>query len=256
MFIVWGKKPVYRTLGYVADFCPICRKPQPFLLQRVGMAGHLYYISVGDGELVGFQRTCQECKTFFPAEPDSYKTISKELASLDTLTTETFPNLAQVWAERLAVEERVRHAPALIPAQERKALIQSPFLLLSPRVERRFASTHVDKEIGRAMLAALGLIIIGPGIMQAIAPDQSHFLMLAIGLASLGWIGWRFATAHQRFLQREIAPVLAKALKPLRPTSAELAGVFAELKLLKHKIAEKLKLVDLEASLQSPSPSV
>jgi len=68
-FIVWGKKRVTRNLGYVADFCPLCREPKPFLLQRIGMAGHVYYISAGEGELVGFHRTCQTCKTAFTADP-------------------------------------------------------------------------------------------------------------------------------------------------------------------------------------------
>ena len=32
MFVVWGKKHVYRKLGYVADFCEICRGPKAFLM--------------------------------------------------------------------------------------------------------------------------------------------------------------------------------------------------------------------------------
>jgi len=47
MFIVWGKKIVYRKLGFVADFCPICRGPRAFELKRVGSASHLV---IADGD--------------------------------------------------------------------------------------------------------------------------------------------------------------------------------------------------------------
>ncbi len=36
MFIVWGKKRVERTIGFVTDFCPTCRDIRGFQLNRVG----------------------------------------------------------------------------------------------------------------------------------------------------------------------------------------------------------------------------
>src|SRR5258706_9118781 len=44
MFIIWGKKRVTKSLGYVADFCPLCRDVRTFELVRVGLAGHIYYL--------------------------------------------------------------------------------------------------------------------------------------------------------------------------------------------------------------------
>ena len=79
MFIVWGRKLVYRKLGHVADFCPICRKPRPFALQRIGSAGHVYYVSVSQGELVGFERTCLKCHTVYNAEPTHYAKVVPKL---------------------------------------------------------------------------------------------------------------------------------------------------------------------------------
>ena len=96
MFIVWGKKIVYRKVGHVADFCPICRKVQPFELKRVGSAGHVYYVSVGEGELVGYERTCKECGTVFRAEPTTYASVSKTLAPLADLVRQTYPNIEHI----------------------------------------------------------------------------------------------------------------------------------------------------------------
>ena len=93
MFIVWGKKTVYRKVGHVADFCPICRQARCFTLKRVGMAGHIYYLSAGQGELVGFERTCASCSTSVAAQPERYIAFAKKPASIEELKQTTFPGL-------------------------------------------------------------------------------------------------------------------------------------------------------------------
>jgi hypothetical protein len=77
MFIVWGKKAVYRKIGFVADFCAMCRTVKPFEIKRIGMAGHVYYITSGEGELLGYQRTCLSCKTAVDTDPNGYTAIEK-----------------------------------------------------------------------------------------------------------------------------------------------------------------------------------
>ena len=249
MFIVWGKKLVYRKVGYVADFCPICRTPKPFELKRVGSAGHVYYISSGEGELVGYERTCQECGTSFPAEPTAYASVCKRSAPLAELTQQTFPNMDQVLRERLALEEKVQRAPSSLSPQERHALIRSPFLLLSPKVERRFASTHLDKEIGLSMVAAIALLIVGPALAHAVVPDAAEMSVLFFIVSGVSLVTWQVVASGRRFMKRHVVPVLATSLRPLEPTEGELKSVLAELKQLRHKMATKLKLVDLQAHL-------
>jgi hypothetical protein len=51
---------------------------------------------------------------------------------------------------------------------------------------------------------------------------------------------------------RQVVPVLATAIRPLRPSESELKSVLAELTQLKHKIGTKLKLADLQARLNQP----
>lgn len=48
--IVWGKKHVFDMVGYVADFCPICRDVRRFMMQEILLAGHVYGLTVGDFE--------------------------------------------------------------------------------------------------------------------------------------------------------------------------------------------------------------
>jgi hypothetical protein len=253
MFIIWGKKLVYRKLGHVADFCPICRTPKPFTLKRVGSAGHVYYISSGQGELVGYERTCQECGTSLQTEPTTYASISKNTVPLAELTRQTFPNLDQMLEARLALEEKVQHAPSSLSQEERYALIRSPFLILSPKVEKRFASTHIDKEIGFALIGALVLMMAGPALGHILAPDSEGAVLLTS--LSLGFlmVVWQGIGAGGRFMRRQIVPVLAKCLLPLRPSDDELKSVLAELKQLRHKMGSKLKLADLRAQLSNPT---
>jgi hypothetical protein len=245
MFVVWGRKLVYRKMGYVADFCPICRSPQQFELKRIGSASHVYYVSFGEGQLAGYERTCGACRTTFRAEPSAYASISKTPEPLAALTTQTFPNLDIAYRDRLALEEKVRRAPTSLSTAERQALIRSPFLLLSPKVEKRFASTHIDKEVGLSMAAAVALLIAGPALTRAVAPDASGMAALVFIALGVLLVVWQIFRSRRRFMMRQVVPVLASAIRPLRPTESELKFVLAELTQLKHKIGTKLKLADL-----------
>lgn len=249
MFIVWGKKLVYRKLGHVADFCPICRKPRAFVLRRLGSAGHLYYITVSQGELVGYDRTCVQCGTSFNAEPTQYAAVAPKPAPLPELARQTFPDLEQAWKERLDLERQLRQDPRALHADDRKALIRSPFLLLSPKVEKRFASTHFDKEVGITALVALGLMIAGPALVRKVAPDSAELAVLVFMALGVLLVIVQMALAGGRFMRREVVPVLAKCLRPLQPTPGELQTVMAELKTLRHKMASKLQLAELIAQI-------
>jgi hypothetical protein len=60
---------------------------------------------------------------------------------------------------------------------------------------------------------------------------------------------WQLITAGRRYVQRQVAPILGITLKPLQPKESELLAVLAELKQLKHKMASKLKVADVQKYL-------
>jgi len=244
-FIIWGKKTVYRNLGFVADFCPMCREPRAFALRRVGSAGHVYYVSFGEGALVGHERTCSACSTTFAADPAGYAAVSKERLPLPELKRRTFPSLDQVLADRLALEARARANPALLSPDERRALIRGPFLFLSPKVEKRFASTHLDKEIGFALLAAVALLFVGPAAVRRLPPAIEGPALAVLILSALGLVVWQFAVSGRRFMRRQVLPVLAQSLRPLRPTEVELQAVLSELQQHGHKIGKRIRVGEL-----------
>ncbi len=246
MFIVWGKKHVRKNLGYAADFCPICRGPQVFKVVRIGLAGHVYYISSGEGELVGYERECQQCQTLFNANPAAYQTLSKKKQSLAELMTSTFPSLSEVYKDRLELEEKVIKTPTLLTPQERAAMIRTPFHLLSPLVELRVGQTHIDMGIGLALLGSFLLMTIVPVLLSKILPFDEAIIFLACAIIAVLVTGWQILTANRRYVKRRIIPVLGSNLKPLRPTESELKSALAELKTDRRKMATRLDIADLQ----------
>ena len=251
MFIVWGKKLVYRGLGHVGDFCPICRVPRPFTVRRVGLAGHVYYITSGEGELVGHERICKECGIELNAEPATYASFSKTMLPLPELLAKTYPNFHAALKNRLALEEQVRTAVGFISPQEREQLIQLPFLLLSPRVETRLASMSFDLKAG---LTILGAILFAPaviGLFTALLPlgTEEAYVIVPVILIALGVVMWQMAGVGPRFVKAKILPTLAKTLRPLKPREDEIQGVLDLLKKNKHKLGSKMKVGDLFEAL-------
>ena len=157
MFIFWGTKAVTRKLGYVADFCPICREIRGFQVNRIGMAGHLYGVSFGQGQLAGHQKTCLPCGVELKADAAIYKDIPKKLQDAGTtqLISSTFPNIRQYYADRLSLEDQLTRQPSQIDVQTRLALIKEPFLLLAPIVEKRFSAVHIDRYVGAALVLTI-----------------------------------------------------------------------------------------------------
>jgi hypothetical protein len=248
--IIWGTKRVVRSLGFVADFCPLCREVRTFEVKRIGMAGHLYYLSFGSGKLAGYLRTCTTCGTDLNAAPDQYAQLSpKRLEPLE-LQPITFPNLDEVHGARLAVEKSLRSSPAKLSAADRLALIKEPFILLSPKVEERFGSMHFDGPTALTLLVALVGLIFIPAMLSSAMPAYASELVMACIAAAVVAVGVQMFFSSERFMRKKLLPVLVPALKPLKPTPQELESVLKDMKSLGRRIGSKLKLKTLLAGLE------
>lgn len=255
MLIVWGKKRTERVLGSVADFCPICRDVRAFQLIRVGLAGHIYYISFGEGKLAGHIIRCGTCAVDLGTDPSRYATTEKDSrVSLEVLVRDTFPNLRQKYAARLELEERIKRTRSAIVGDEYKAVLMEPFSLLNPLVERRFASsTEMDRKSG---MGCLGTVVIGAGLffgsMRFRGPTQDKILLAALILVVIGTI-YTFIQMHLgpgRHFRAKILPSLVKSLKPLQPTRDDLAGCIERCKSLGLKISKVAKVDEVWARLE------
>jgi hypothetical protein len=250
MFIVWGKKHVYRKMGFVADFCPLCRNIRPFRLDRVGLADHVYYVTVSRGELVGYAKKCMNCKTILNGNPDLYREVSKKLLEPTELQRSTFPDLQTKYAERLTLEQTIKHSPGSLPADTRSALLREPFILLNPIVEQRFSSTQIDKYTGLTLLAMFVLMPFISIMGKQFAPTYEGEIFLGFLIAGIAAVAVQGFLQTGRYFGKIIFPVLVPALKPLKPTAEEMTAVIAELKKADREFGMKLKLPALWERLQ------
>jgi hypothetical protein len=250
-FIFWGKKAVRRRMGYVADFCPVCRGPRPFQLSRVAMASHVFYIPLREEMAVAHHRICGECGVQLKANLDAYESIFKRRANIETLCEKTYPRLLDICAERFRNENKVAPVPDTLTTEERVALIKQSIMLMSQVVEQRFSSTRLDKETWLALIGTVIAVFATRQVTESIAPDlvSSVFRTLLVGGALV--ILWTFVTASRRFVARKVVPPLSNALKPLQPTLSEINAVLLELKSMRYKIGSKLRPEDLLNAIRS-----
>jgi hypothetical protein len=247
MPLVWGRKWITRKLGFVADFCEICRRPQPFALERRSLVGHVGYLPIGTTHVVRHQGRCTRCATEMATEPLRYAQVArKKTASTHELLAATLPDHEQVLQQRLAVERVVRDDVEALSPATRRDLLARPFVALSPMVDQRFASLHVDAWVGAALLSFLVL----PALVQAacrwISPRNAELgLVWGLGLG-LALVAWTAVGARRRWIRRFVAPRLTGSLGPLRVSSAEIEVVLGELRTHKHKLGSVLRITDLQ----------
>ncbi|MGO4382457.1 hypothetical protein AB4Z19_29670 [Pseudoduganella sp. RAF19] len=249
MFSVWGRKVARRPLGFVADYCEICGEPKAFKLTRLDLVGHICYVRFGHGELMGYERTCTTCDTFFEANSAEYAGVSRISWPIEALLRKTRPRFEDVMEERRALEKRLGSDRHPLTQDERMARIKTPFVLLSPIVERRFSTTRLDMGILLAFAVAAGLCVAVAGIAEAFVPEATDWLFaFALAIGS-GPIIWQFNASSSRYMRKEILPILVKLLAPLRPSQDEVERTLLEFKQAGHTIGNKLEASEVLQSM-------
>ena len=248
MFIVWGKTIKRRKLGFVADFCAVCHDLRTFQVSRIGSASHVYYISFGQGDLVGHERTCGVCATPMDAVPGNYLGMAKTSRPATELISETFPNYYTVYRELLERERKVRDTPSLLTPEERRARIRGPFMVLAPLAQQKLASVQIDWRVVLAVFSFTPIFwvigIISSWFSGPYQDDPSMNWMLA-GLALwAGLVCSEIFSSSRRYLLKKALPPLAASLAPLKPSESEISRILEDLKQHKLKLG-KLRPSDL-----------
>lgn len=245
--IVHGTKRVERRIGYVADFCPVCRCPQAMRLLRIGLASHIYFISIGGGKLVAHLAECLSCGVQTVTDPLRYASVEKRpAADLERLIESTFPNLRTAYAERLALEEDIRKNPHALPADVRMEFVVEPFRLLNPMAEQRFQnSTQMDKQSGIGCLATIlipVLLVWAAHLIGKGDSDMALYVALGAGGVIFLYTMVQLHLAPGRYVRGKMIPILAKALRPLEPSKEELADCLSRCKTAGMKVGGHVKL--------------
>lgn len=249
MFVVWGKRVSRKKVGYVADFCPMCREAQTFLLREVRSHSHIYYIPTSASTLHGYERACQSCGLISAGAPKQYVAIPKKPTHVREILARSFPGFDEVYGERLKIENSLRVAPDSLSPAVRRALIQQPFMVLSPMVESKFRQTSIDGVGAASLVGGLAMVIVAGALSGMVPPAYSTPVTVACIAAGACLLVWGLATSARRYARGKLAPMLARTLQPLRPSEAEIASVLGELKQKGHKIGRILKPAHVATAL-------
>lgn len=260
MIFIWGTKRTERKLGLVADFCPICRDLRSFHMVRVGVANHIYYLSFGDGKLVGYLIRCQDCGVDLGVEPTRFVHVEPgHQMELEDLIRTTHPRVRENYAERLELEARIKNTRATLAPDEYQKFMLESFSLLNPQLEVRFGkSTQFDKPASLGCLSTVILVLVlFFGSMAFMGPTQDKLLIatLVIGFTGLVYTFIQLHLAPGRYFHNQVLPALVKALRPLEPTKDDLVRCLERCQTLGMKIGKVAKVNDIWAQLEGQPPT-
>ncbi len=228
MLIYLGKKRQEKSMGYVVDFCPICRELTEFKLSKINDPDLSYGIPLATGASVGYLRECVDCQTFMHADPIRYAAFANRslTAAIKTLAEATFPRAYKYHGKRLQLEKLIRQSPHTIEEKLRVELVAESFETLAPIVERRMSHFYLDTQM--LIVAVIGLlsVVVLPsylGSLAAALDENQSMLALVLALFFSVILGWQWKTAPRRYMRDTIYPRIAKALKVLEPSEDELA---------------------------------
>ena len=248
MFVIWGSKRIEKSLGYVAEYCPICRKINEFQVFKVNTVSHIYYISLGEGNLLGYIGKCEQCGTKRQVDAIKYRNLEKQAhTNIETLVINTNPNVRNENAVRIEIDNQINEK-AIIQPKDREVLIREPFLLLEHNVVERYKNVNIDKESTIGCVAAIILPIIYLCVATIfIKYIEDYFCGGALLIATIGVVYTfiQLALARKRYVTREIIPQLARTLKPLNPSQNEIQKCLEFLKQRGLRIGKEIKFEKL-----------
>jgi hypothetical protein len=216
-------------------------------VKRIGSASHVYYISFGEGDLVGYERICGVCSTPFDAVPDTYSGMSKDNRPAVELVNETYPNYYKVYDEVIKRERKVHDTPSLLTPAERKARMREPFVIIAPLAQQKLSSIQVDWRVVAAVFSFLPIFwALGAVAGWVNGPDQDpspNFIFAGLALWA-GLIIWQVVMSSRRYLLKYAVPPIAAAIAPLKPSETEVAAIVDEFRRAKLKLG-KLRTTDV-----------
>ncbi len=220
MFFIWGTRRTSRKLGFVAEECPRCQEVRCVKINRLGMAGHIFFVSFSSGNLLGFAAECQQCNGVFDVLPMNYTLMerSKKLP-MDALVAATHPRLQPNNAQAQA-------------AFQRSAEVRDPFVRFGASLQDRYCKgKRFDMRSGLTLLATFFLPVPLTLFAASLSPPAQTPLMLAsamlfpIGLVATSVLMYR---EPRRFFDRQ--------LQPLNASKTELDACLASLKKYGYRI--------------------
>ncbi len=137
LLVKWGKITQEKQLGWVADYCRICRKVTPHEVIEQTTSSKVLFVVLERETLAGHAQTCHGCRTAASCDPKRYRGFQESAdGSIDGLIAATFPNLREVYGERLVVDEKITSGSGEVDAATRQRLIMEVFGMAEPHFRK------------------------------------------------------------------------------------------------------------------------
>lgn len=230
MFVAGGRRHVRKDFGRRAAFCPICRTIVASRIRGVHPAGRL--------DLLQVDATCESCGLWMPLSQDAVGLTSKDKrAGLDKLIAETIPDYDARFGPRLELEARV--ARGMITPEERAVLLREPILALNNVLSRRSGNVYFDGLSGSLMFVGIfGLIFL---YLETLSQPQLRPLAAVFAVLTFGIAIARLVWEQRRYYRRKVLPMLARSIRPLHCSMADLEAALAWARQNGLKIARYLR---------------
>lgn len=229
MFMAVGKRTPRKRIGYVADYCPVCRDVRVFALKKVGSGWHVNFIPLGPAKTLGHELWCETCGGTYFADPKEYPEVAgRPMDDAVRLAEMTTPTLMERSRERFDFDDAILNGT--YDPHLRFAIMREPFDLLNHAVYVRMKNPTVDR--GTKFLLAIG--VLGVAILIASIASHSHLgrghrgppsmVFIAMMMAFVGFLAAavRFSSEYRRYIRAQAVPAIAKAISPVDPTLDEL----------------------------------
>lgn len=140
-------RPHEKSLGYAADYCPVCRKLEAFQIFEKQLRYHFWYlIPMGCGESLGHRKICGACETKSEGFLNAYREISRtQEKSLETLIAKTNPAVRETYKEKLFLADQLATDKVALDETARHRLMMEAFSLAEPHFVSGFG--HQGKRI-------------------------------------------------------------------------------------------------------------
>lgn len=240
-----------RQLGYVADFCPICRAPRAFRMCSKRLIPQRLYLPVGFGEFVGNERRCLDCGVDFAGDPSRYAALAQKGGSFGALKRLTYPSFDEAQRPRLDIEKAILKDPSAIGARNRQLLIREPLELLSPGAELRGRAMQADRDVVITFFAAWGVVWAGMALASRFLPDNADVVTLALLAIAVVAVVVQLALVNRRYMRRHIVPPMVRCLAPLKPRRNEVEAAVDDMKAARHRIGTMLNVDHLMRQLDA-----
>jgi hypothetical protein len=234
MLIVYGRKRKDTPAGHCFVFCPVCRDVVAHTIYSVGMAGHVYFVSVGSGEEVARYLSCDTC------------TLQSGAGRLGGLPR-TRDKGRQVYASSLEIEARA--AEGRLTPDERGVILRQAvggigrvaYGLPDPRA-RLVAGLAVVAFLTLLALPITAKLLFDFGLGRSATLPITLLLIVAAGssVATFGLL----LTSWSRKREQVVYPLLAESLRGLHPTADELMPLLSEAGLRSLDPVRTAKLAD------------